>query len=154
MKFKASRKSLGTAALVFGLTIGGAGISAAATGNLPTQRESNEGPEQSYTSSVTAADNAKPDGLAKISTEQAATAAAGIGGTTGTPTLENENGNIVFTIEVTKPSGEKIDVTVDAGNGSVLAQETADNETSDDSQSATDQGDGDGETNDGPDGNK
>ncbi len=131
MKVKTNRKTLGTAALLFGLVIGGAGISAAATGNLPSGKESNDGPEQTYVSSVKADKGSSLDGLAKLSADQAATAASSIGGTAGTAVLENEDGNVVYVVEVTKTSGEKVDVAIDAGNGAVLGQEAGDNETND-----------------------
>jgi hypothetical protein len=40
--------------------------------------------------------------------------------------LENEDGNIVFGVEVTRPDGTKLDVKVDAGTGKVLASEPDD----------------------------
>ena len=53
-------------------------------------------------------------------------ATAAVPGTAGTPELSDENGNVVYDVEVTAADGSKVGVKVDAGNGSVLAQETDD----------------------------
>lgn len=85
-----------------------------------------------YTSSVTVADTGRDSeandaalaALARITPEQARSAAlAAVPGTAGAVELENEDGNVVFGVEVTTASGTRIDVKVDAGNGKVLAQE-------------------------------
>ena len=44
-------------------------------------------------------------------------------GTAAQPELENENGSVVYGVEVTKADGTVVDVKVDAGNGEVLARE-------------------------------
>ncbi len=67
-------------------------------------------------------------GLATIDASQASrAAAAAVPGSAATPILENENGNVVYSVMVTTPNGV-IDVKVDAGNGTVLAQDQGDNE--------------------------
>lgn len=137
------------AALVgIGLTAGSAGLAAAATGqantvNPPVVEQTVNGGEVSpnYRSSVTvadapdtsreadneAADAAKLGPLAKITAEQAAIAAtAAVPGTAGNVELEDENGNVVFGVEVTAADGTMSDVKVDAGNGAVLSTESDD----------------------------
>ena len=44
-------------------------------------------------------------------------------GTAGKVELDSENGNLVYSVEVTKAGGTTVDVKVDAGNAKVLAQE-------------------------------
>jgi hypothetical protein len=95
--------------------------------------------DPSYTGSVTAPqdqggaketdENAALAPLAKISAADATSAAlAAVPGTAGTATLENENGNVVYSVIVTTSTGT-VDVKVDAGNGKVLAQDAGGNET-------------------------
>jgi uncharacterized membrane protein YkoI len=109
------------------LGLGGTGIAIAQSGG--------GGGKATYTSSVTAPDSdtdsaahdAALAALAKITPDQAKAAAlAAVPGAAGKVELENENGNVVFGVEVTTASGSKMDVKVDAGNGKVLAQETDD----------------------------
>jgi uncharacterized membrane protein YkoI len=58
--------------------------------------------------------------LARITPEQASAAAvAQVPGTVKRVELENENGNVVYGVEITTANGES-DVKVDAGNGRVL----------------------------------
>ena len=87
--------------------------------------------EPTYTSSIRVQDNGQEtdDGteakklasLAKISSDQAKAAAEkSVGGTASSVKLEEENGNVVYAVTV----GTK-EVKVDAGNGNVLATETA-----------------------------
>ncbi|MGI9017968.1 MAG: PepSY domain-containing protein [Euzebya sp.] len=67
--------------------------------------------------------------LATITPAQAEQAAADtVGGTAGTAQLGNENGSVVYEVEVTDDAGMVHEVKVDAGNGSVLAQEAEGNE--------------------------
>ena len=59
--------------------------------------------------------------LAKIDIAQAASAAlAKVPGTVLKAGLDNENGNLVYSVEVKTASSEIKDVKVDAGNGTVL----------------------------------
>lgn len=57
--------------------------------------------------------------------EQAAqdAALAAFPGTVQKVELDNENGNIVYSVEITNDAGASADVKVDAGNGTVLHQE-------------------------------
>ncbi|MCU1545244.1 MAG: propeptide PepSY amd peptidase [Homoserinimonas sp.] len=72
--------------------------------------------------------------LATATPEQAtASALAVVPGTAGAVELDNENGYVVYSVEVTAADGSSVDVKVDAGNGDVLAEEADDDtETSDD----------------------
>jgi len=72
--------------------------------------------------------------LATVTADGATAAAlAAVPGTAGSTELENENGYVVYGVEITTPDGTITDVKVDAGNGKVLAQDTdSDTETNDD----------------------
>jgi uncharacterized membrane protein YkoI len=94
-------------------------------------------------------ESAKLQSLAKITAPQAQLAAeADSGGRASSVKLENENGNLLYTVTI----GQK-EVKVDAGNGRVLYTEainSEDDQTKHPNSSirVADQGDGDGETND------
>ena len=64
-------------------------------------------------------------GLAKITSDQAKEAALGQfqGAAVKKVELENENGSVVYGVQLTDKSGKAQDVKVDAGNGKVLANE-------------------------------
>jgi len=146
-----AKKVLFTALAALGVTVGAAGLANAATSQPaptapavaqqagPDTVETDESPN--YTSSVTvpqtpdsgaetddeAADAAKLAPLATVTPEAASAAAtAAVPGTAGAATLGDENGNVVYEVEVTTADGSKVEVKVDAGNGNVLAQETDD----------------------------
>lgn len=71
--------------------------------------------------------------LATTTPEQAAAAAlAVVPGMAGEVELDNENGFVVYSVEVTGADGTIIDVKVDAGNSTVLAQDTDDDTEADD----------------------
>lgn len=86
-----------------------------------------EGTEGTDDTAAEAAESASLSGLAKVSPE-AATAAAlkAVPGTAGAAQLENENGYVVYGVEITAADGSVVDVKIDAGDGSVLAQDAAD----------------------------
>lgn len=88
-----------------------------------------EGTEGTDDTAAEAAESASLSGLAKVSPE-AATAAAlkAVPGTAGAVQLENENGYVVYGVEITAADGSVVDVKIDAGDGSVLAQDAADAE--------------------------
>ncbi len=66
------------------------------------------------------AESAKLASLARITKEQArAAAVAQVPGTVTAVELENEDGNLVYSVEVKTSAGDQ-DVKVDAGNGKVL----------------------------------
>lgn len=125
------RKFIAGGAAVLTLGLGGTGIAIAQSGGDA---------KAAYTSSVTTPDTGtEVEGndpalaaLAKITPDQAKAAAlAAVPGTAGQVELENEDGNVVFGVEVTTSAGKTIDVKVDAGNGKVLAQEADDANESD-----------------------
>jgi hypothetical protein len=101
--------------------------------------------QPSYTGSVTAPqsqganetdESAALQPLAKISAADATKAAlAAVPGTASTATLENENGNVVYSVVVTTSTGS-VDVKVDAGNGKVLSQDAGGNESGGSSETA------------------
>lgn len=71
-----------------------------------------------------AAESAQLAALALISADQARAAAlARFPGTAEGAELENEDGNLVYSVEVRK-DGSEVDVKVDAGNGKILHVET------------------------------
>jgi uncharacterized membrane protein YkoI len=95
----------------------------------------NEVQEPSYVGSIKVTDsNAKDEGsesqalagLAKISAADAEKAAlAKVSGTVIKTSLDNENGYLVYSVEVKDAQGKVFDVKVDAGNGTVLATEAS-----------------------------
>jgi len=95
----------------------------------------NEVQEPSYAGSIKVTDsNAKDEGsesqalagLAKISAADAKKAAlAKVSGTVIKTSLDNENGYLVYSVEVKDAQGKVFDVKVDAGNGTVLAIEAS-----------------------------
>lgn len=149
-----AKKAAYAAFAALGLTMGAAGLAAAATNQAPpastsptvTQDKGVEAPggadeSPSYKSSVSdpagaaeadgtetsdAAEAAKLQALAKITPAEAKSAAlAAVPGTADKVELESENGNVVYGVEVTTSSGS-VDVKVDAGNGKVLSQQKDD----------------------------
>ena len=92
-------------------------------------------------------ESAKLQKLAKITPQQAQQAAeAAQGGKASSVKLENENGNVVYSVAI-----GKAEVTVDAGNGRILStnsEGTEQNQPKSSIQASADLGDGDGEKND------
>lgn len=97
------------------------------------------GDEAAYASSITVADSghetddaAEAGTLAQIATisaDQASQAAlAAVPGTVDKVELDNENGSVVYSVEIRTDAG-LIDVKVDAGTGAILAQEADDGES-------------------------
>ncbi len=135
-----TRRLLFSGAAALGVAAGAAGIAGAATGGSagssppPTASADRE---PAYTSSVTAPEGSESQseadetatlqGQATVTSEQARAAAlAAVPGTAAEPELENENGNVVWGVEITRADGTVTDVKVDAGNAKVLAQESED----------------------------
>ncbi|MGQ9756173.1 MAG: PepSY domain-containing protein [Desulfotomaculales bacterium] len=84
--------------------------------------------EQAKDAPDEAAEAAALEGKAKITPAQAQAAAlAAVPGTALKTELDNENGNLVYSVEVKTAQGVK-DIKVDAGDGKVLAQENAGDE--------------------------
>ncbi len=123
------RRVIAGGVAVAALGLGGTGIAIAQSGGET---------KAPYASSVTAPDSSAESGnndaalaaLAKITPEQAKAAAlAAVPGKAGAVELEDEDGNVVFGVEVTTADGRTIDVKVDAGDGKVLAQADDANES-------------------------
>lgn len=126
------------------LAVGGSAL-ASAQGSDPQPAQAPAAAEQNredgdqnpaYRSSITASEQefgseeAEAQALqskATISAAEARSAAlAAVPGTAGQVELDNENGNVVYSVEITKADGSTIDVKVDAGNAEVLHQEADD----------------------------
>lgn len=159
MSFKESSRRLviGSAAAV-GLTFGVAALAGAATTpNQPAAAEQDDVQEPSYNGSVKApegsesqseADESKAlKGLAKITADEAEQAAQAEvpKGTVNEVELENENGNVVYGVEMTDAKGSDVDVKVDAGDGTVLSQQN-DADDDDNETDEADEADDDNET--------
>lgn len=129
----------GVAAAVAGLGITGA----AAAQNDPSEKagQAEEQQDPSFTGSVPAPQDGKGgeseskddeaaegralQGLATVTPDEARAAALkAVPGTADEVELDNENGFVVYSVEVTGADGTVTDVKVDAGDGTVLAQET------------------------------
>jgi uncharacterized membrane protein YkoI len=129
------------AAIAAGLLLGVGGLAAASAQSDPgtSQTETNDidnddSQDPSYPASITytevdgqseadeAADLAR---LATISADEAQAAAqAVVPGTVDKVELDNENGAVVYSVEISDGNGGHIDVKVDAGNGNVVHQDT------------------------------
>lgn len=159
MDISRTKRMIFTGAASIGVLGGAAGIAGAVTGPAspsPAAARDNVA-DPAYRSSVTAPE--APDGqekdeaaklqsLASVTAEQARAAALGaVPGSAKTPELDNENGNVVWSVEVTKADGTVSDVKVDAGTGKVLAQES-DSESDDgnEKEAGTETPDGPGST--------
>ena len=158
---KTSTKTILVATLVGLVGIGGLAKASRAnplqaTKPLPievAEREMSETREisESRDGLIDATQSTKLRSLAKITPQQAQQAAeATVAGKATSVKLENENGNLVYSVEIAQK-----EVIVDAGNGRVLSTESLNNEGGESNQvrssiqvSATGMGDGDGETND------
>lgn len=128
----------------------------ASTVNVATDNQKIDNQQPAYTGSIKVAnpqDNAKDSGknvkdneaqesaklasLAKITPDEAKAAALKV--VTGTVTkvsLDNENGNLVYSVDI-KTSTGSTDVKIDAGNGKVLAQDNGqDNEKAGETEKA------------------
>lgn len=135
------KKRLYAGAVTLGLVVGSVGIAAAATSGSADATapagDTTEVHEPTYTGSVQApaeddslsdADEAKQlEQLATISAHEATKAATGsVSGDVGEVELDNENGAVVYSVEITDAAGTKTEVTVDAGDGTVLSQQSDD----------------------------
>jgi uncharacterized membrane protein YkoI len=91
----------------------------------PTYRSSVTAPEQEFGSETAEAQALRSK--ATVSAAEARSAAlAAVPGTAGQVELDNENGNVVYSVEIEKSDGSTIDVKVDAGNAKVLHQDADD----------------------------
>lgn len=74
-----------------------------------------------------AAEQANLAKLAKVSADDAVKkATTAVPGKAGPAELDEENGKVVYEVEITKADNTSVDVIVDAVNGDVIAQETDD----------------------------
>ncbi|PMS19655.1 peptidase M4 [Trinickia dabaoshanensis] len=98
---------------------------------------SGDSPSLSYRSSIRVPDQAGGEkdeatrlaALAKIDATRASSAAlAHVPGTVLEVGLDNENGNLVYGVEIKTASNAVKDVKIDAGNGAVLHVDAADHE--------------------------
>lgn len=164
------KKAIVTGAIVAALALGGTGAAMASSNTATPASVDTEEQDVTYTGSVEApagtdvegsddaaseaAESASLAPLATTTTAEATDAAlAAVPGTAGDVSLENEDGYVVYGVEITTADGSTVDVKVDAGNGSILAQQAGDAETNDDvsdgdGETNDDVSDGDGETND------
>ena len=141
------KKRLYTSAVALGLVLGSVGIAAAATGpsrepGAPAE-EATEVEEPAYIGSVEAPaedeslteaeEAAQLEGLAGITADEAAAAAAAaVGGDVTQVELDNENGTVVYSVEIADAAGVDVDVKVDAGDGAILDQQADDDAGEDD----------------------
>ncbi|MDH3307228.1 MAG: PepSY domain-containing protein [Acidimicrobiia bacterium] len=134
------RKRLTTIAMVLGVAAGSAAI-AGATSQTPAPtapaEDSVEIQEPSYTGSIQAPaedetltdaeEEAQLAGLATITPDDAAAAAnAAVAGEVVEVELDDENGSVVYSVEIVDANGVQIDVKVDAGDGTILDQQADD----------------------------
>ncbi|GAA3164157.1 hypothetical protein GCM10010531_15420 [Blastococcus jejuensis] len=145
----------GAAAVLAGLGIAGAAAAQAGPSD-PTgpagQSDEQDREDPTYTGSITAPDGGSDNGtetesdesaeaqalqdLATVTPDQARAAAlAAVPGNAGTVELDNENGFVVYSVEITGADGTVTDVKVDAGTAQVLSQE-AEGEEGGESESA------------------
>lgn len=135
---------------LLGATVAQAGGSSSGSDEDPALNSSVSAPaEQENGPEVSEADeSAALEGLATVTPDEAEAAAlAAVPGTAAQPELENENGSVVYEVEVTQADGTVVEVKVDAGNGDVLAQEDESDEANE-----VDEGPEGSEDEDGPEG--
>ena len=95
----------------------GAELHPAFTGSVPAPAETEQAEN----------DAASLAGLARTTPQQAGDAAlAAVPGTVTSTELEDDEGFVVYQVQVDRADGTAVEVTVDAGNGDVLAQSTGD----------------------------
>jgi hypothetical protein len=96
------------------------------TGTVPAPAETEQQDGQEGSGSD-AQEKAALEALATVSKSGAERAAlTAVPGTVAGTDLDNENGWVVYSVEVNGADGTVTEVTVDAGNGSVLAQQAQD----------------------------
>lgn len=134
------------------------------TSSTATDKEGKEGDEATFTGTITApeevpdgqeaadgsaeekaqdeAENAVLADLATVTEAQARTAATGaVPGTVDKIQLEDEDGFVVWEAAMTQTDGATMEVLIDAGDGSVLAQEIEEAHDGNDGQGEDDEGD-------------
>lgn len=146
------KKKLLVGGLIASLIIGGLGLIGLRTGLFKTPKvnadsgiesveENDQEPNYSATIKVNEKDFATEEDesnylaqFAKITSDEAVKSALNkVSGTlSGKPILENENGNLVYSVPIKIQSGELNYVKVDAGNGNVIYIEKVGNEQKED----------------------
>ena len=140
-----SKRLIAGGAAGVGLTLGVAALAGAATSPdqiapNPASAEVDGEQDPMLNGSIQAPDDeslSEPEeakaleGLATISLSDAEAAATSAvpGGTVNSVELGNENGSVVYEVDMTDANGQEVEVKVDAGNGGVLATETGDDES-------------------------
>ena len=95
-------------------------------GEKAEANEANETADTDAEDQAEIAESARLQSMARITPEQAKSAAlAQVSGTVKKVELENEDGNVVYGVEIKTADGGERDVKVDAGNGQVLHSETS-----------------------------
>jgi uncharacterized membrane protein YkoI len=149
MPLSRTKRLVAVGATALGATLGLAGIVGFTNAGAPKQpvsdqadgRSGDQTQDPGYKSSVTApeqngrneaGESAALQSMAKITPDQARDAAlAAVPGTADKVELDNENGNVVYSVRITDASGKVTDEKVDAGNGSVLHHDSAQNDSND-----------------------
>jgi uncharacterized membrane protein YkoI len=157
MPLSRTKRLVAVGATAVGATLGLAGIVGFTNADSPKQpvsapadgKSGDQTQDPSYKSSVTAPEqnghneadeSAALQSMAKITPDQARDAAlAAVPGTAEKVELDNENGNVVYSVQITDANGAKTDVKVDAGNSSVLHQDSAQNEANQSAETANGQ---------------
>lgn len=151
-----TRSIIAGGAAAVGITLGAAAIASAGTattGDEPAA-ETDDSQEPDLNGSVQApegdedtseADEAKTlESLATITVDDAIAAATdSVPGTADTAELENENGSVVYEVEVTADDGSDTEVKVDAGNGAVLDTEAEDEDEGESGEDEDEDGEAD-----------
>lgn len=117
------------AAVAIAVAAGWSAVSVAASGNPGTSEQRGEQREAAIRSSVQVpSEESQIAGLARVTIEQAIeTAREASPGVVIAAELENEDGSLVWTVEIV--SGAEVrEVTIDAGNRRVLANEQEDDD--------------------------
>lgn len=156
---KNKKQAAATGIIAATLAFGGAGIAMAASGDSAQPTSSSDSEETRITGTVQAPpEETAPDGtevemtdaeeaaalegLATITPEEAEAAAlAAVPGTASEVELDDEDGFVVYEIEVNAADGSVTEVLVDAGDGSVLAQEAEDADDANEADEADDDDD-------------
>jgi uncharacterized membrane protein YkoI len=113
---------LATLAAVVAIPLAGGLVLAQNAGNTDKKQE----PMYSCSIKVTEGQDKHLESLAKIPVAQAIRAAqAAVPGTVKQSSLENENGCLVYSVDIQSADGKFHDVKVDAGTGTVVHQETS-----------------------------
>lgn len=139
-----SKRLIAGGAVAVGLTLGAGALAGAASQpsqTAPDQQavevEGEQDPvlngsiQATEDESLSEVDEAKSlEGLATISPADAEAAAVATvpGGTVRSVDLGNENGSVVYEVDISDANGQSVEVKVDAGNGDVLASEAGDDD--------------------------